>query len=370
MATIAITANTSWYLYNFRKNTILSLIENGYDVIVIAPLDDYSDKIVGFGVKFVPISIDQGGTNPYRDLKTIFYFYKIYSLHNVDVVLNFTPKNNIYSTLAAARFGIKVINNIAGLGSLFINEHITSKIARFLYKISQKHAHKVFFQNEEDRELFILNGFSQRHITDRLPGSGVDLSRFSVVKSRDDNRVRFLIVARMLYDKGIKEYVEAARVLKQKYGEKVEFRLLGFLDVNNPSSISASQMQSWVDQGLVNYLGVSDFVEEVMGEVDCIVLPSFYREGVPKSLLEAGAMGKPIITTDNVGCRETVDHGVNGFLCEPRSISGLTKALEKIILMPYAKRIEMGLNSRKKIESEFDEKIVISKYLAAINSLI
>ena len=129
-------------------------------------------------------------------------------------------------------------------------------------------------------------------------------------------------------------------------------------------------MQSWVDQGLVNYLGVSDFVEEVMGEVDCIVLPSFYREGVPKSLLEAGAMGKPIITTDNVGCRETVDHGVNGFLCEPRSISGLTKALEKIILMPYAKRIEMGLNSRKKIESEFDEKIVISKYLAAINSLI
>lgn len=370
MKKIAITSNTSWYLYNFRKNTIIALIDQGYEVIAIAPKDEYSSKLSELGCEFIHINIDQGGTNPVKDIKTFFDFYRIYKKNNIDVVLNFTPKNNIYSTLAANFNNAKSINNIAGLGILFINESITSKIARFLYKISQSKASKLFFQNEEDRALFLEKKITSNVPTDRLPGSGVDLSRFTLSPAPDDNRVKFLLIARMLYDKGIQQYVDAAKVLKEKYGDKVELQLLGFLDVNNPSAVSSADMQAWVDKGIVNYLGTSDNVELDIAKVDCMVLPSYYREGVPKSLLEAGAMGKPIVTTDNVGCRETVDEGVNGYLCEPRSSESLTEKLELIITMSHKARLEMGKKSRLKIQNEFDEKIVIQKYIDAIKECL
>jgi glycosyltransferase involved in cell wall biosynthesis len=370
MATISITSNTSWYLYNFRKNTIISLIAQGYLVIAIAPQDEYSSKLSDLGCEFIHIDIDQGGTNPIRDIQTFFSFYSIYRQNKFDIVLNFTPKNNIYSTLAAHFNGVQSINNIAGLGILFINESITSKIARFLYKISQSKASKLFFQNEDDRALFLEKKITTTVATDRLPGSGVDLSRFVVSPAPDDGTIRFLLIARMLYDKGIGQYVDAARELKVKYGDKVELRLLGFLDVNNPSAVSKLAMQSWVDEGIVNYLGTSDNVEQEIAKVDCMVLPSYYREGVPKSLLEAGAMGKPIVTTDNVGCRETVDNGVSGYLCEPRSSEDLIQKLELIINMSHSERLIMGQKSRIKIENEFDEGIVINKYLDAIQECL
>jgi glycosyltransferase involved in cell wall biosynthesis len=367
MKTVAITSNTSWYLYNFRKNTILELINQGYRVLAIAPRDDYSDRLSVLGCEYLHVSIDQGGVNPIKDIKTFISFFALYRLKKPNVVLNFTPKNNIYSTLAAHLNGASVVNNIAGLGILFVNESLTSKIARFLYKVTQSKASKIFFQNEEDRTLFLQNNLAPAHITERLPGSGVDLNRFEPSPAEDDGVVRFLLCARMLFDKGVGHYVEAARVLKAKYGDSVEFCLLGFLDVNNPSAVSEDQMNSWVDEGVVNYLGISDKVEEVMAKVDCMVLPSFYREGVPKSLLEAGAMAKPIITTDNIGCRETVDDGVNGFLCEPRSTESLIEKLEAMIQLTHEARTQMGERSRQKIENEFDERIVIKKYLDAVN---
>ncbi len=367
---IAISANTSWYLYNFRKNTILALIECGYCVVAIAPQDEYSDKLKNLGCQFVHVDIDQGGTNPIRDIKTFFGFYRIYQNSDIDVILNFTPKNNIYSTLAASLNGVKSINNIAGLGALFINESFTSKIARFLYRLSQCRASMLFFQNEEDRSLFLEKKIATLVKADRLPGSGVDLNRFVSSVAPNDGVFRFLLIARMLFDKGVGHYAKAARALKAKYGDKVEFQLLGFLDVNNPSAVSKFDMQAWVDEGIVNYIGTSDNVEQDIAKVDCMVLPSYYREGVPKSLLEAGAMAKPIITTDNVGCRETVDDGVNGFLCEPRSTDSLIEKMELMIVMTYGERLKMGRNSRLKIESEFDEKIVIEKYIKAVESCI
>lgn len=370
MKTIIITSNTSWYLYNFRKNTILSLIDNGYNVIALAPKDEYSSKLEELGATFVHINIDQGGTNPVKDLNTFYEFYKIYSKHKASVTLNFTPKNNIYGTLAAKLNGVKVINNIAGLGMVFINDSMTAKLAKLLYKVSQSKADKIFFQNEDDRALFLEHKLAAVEITDRLPGSGVDLTRFTLQPAEGDGVVRFLLIARMLYDKGIGHYVESARELKAKYGDKVEFQLLGFVGVNNPSAVTESEMQAWVDEGIVNYLGVSDSVEKDIAKVDCMVLPSFYREGVPKSLLEAGAMGKPIVTTDNVGCRETVDDGVNGYLCDLRSTESLAEKLDLMIQMSHEQRLEMGRQSRLKIEREFDEKIVIQKYLDAIEEVL
>lgn len=368
---VVISANTSWYIYNFRKNTILKLMEIGCSIIVLSPEDEYSKMLIDeLGVDFYDIKIDQGGMNPIKDILTFISFCKFFSSKSANVSLHFTPKNNIYGTLSAKLFGVKVVNNIAGLGILFINEGLKSKIARFLYKISQRFADKIFFQNEDDRKLFLLHGMAKEEVTDRLPGSGADLSRFTVVPAIDDGVTRFLLIARMLYDKGVGHYVEAARILRAKYGGAVEFNLLGFLDVNNPSAVTKEQMQEWVSEGVVNYLGISDSVETEIAKSDCVVLPSFYREGVPKSLLEAGAMGKPIVTTDNVGCRETVDDGVNGFLCEPRSTASLVFQLDRIITMGHQSRISMGLLSRQKIENEFDEKIIIAKYLEAIKSVL
>jgi glycosyltransferase involved in cell wall biosynthesis len=174
----------------------------------------------------------------------------------------------------------------------------------------------------------------------------------------------------MLYEKGISYYVEAARELKLLYGDSVEFNLLGFLDTKNPSSYSMAEMEQWVSEGIVNYLGTSDSVENEISKIDCMVLPSFYREGVPKTLLEAAAMGKPIVTTDNVGCRETVDDGINGFLCQPRSTTSLVSKLDKVIRMTHQERLSMGMNSRKKVELEFNESDVILKYSNAIEELI
>lgn len=368
--TVVITSNTSWYLYNFRKNTILALNKEGYRVVAVSPNDEYSQKLADLGVEHQHIGIDQGGTNPVKDIGTFFGFIGLYRKIRPDIVLNFTPKNNIYSTLAASFFGAKSVNNIAGLGMVFINENITAKLARLLYKISQPKAHTIFFQNNEDKQLFAKHKLAPLEITDRVPGSGADLTRFSLSPSKDDGVVRFLLIARMLYDKGIGHYVEAARELKSKYGDKVEFYLLGFLDVNNPSAVSKAEMNTWVEEGIVNYLGTSDNVEAEIAKVDCMVLPSFYREGVPKSLLEACAMGKPIVTTDNVGCRETVDDGVNGYLCELRSTSSLVEKLELMIKLSHEQRLLMGEKSRAKVENEFDEQIVIEKYLQAVKSAI
>ncbi|MEF1171085.1 glycosyltransferase family 4 protein [Vibrio sinaloensis] len=367
---IVITSNTSWYLYNFRKNTILALLKEGYRVVAVSPKDDYSQKLADLGAEYQHIEIDQGGTNPLKDVGTFCGFIGLYRKLRPDAVLNFTPKNNIYSTLAASLFGAKSVNNIAGLGMVFIKENITAKLARFLYKISQPKAHTIFFQNNEDKELFAKHKLAPLEITDRVPGSGADLTRFSLSPSKDDGVVRFLLIARMLYDKGIAHYIEAARELRDKYGDKVEFRLLGFLDVNNPSAVTKDEMQSWVDEGIVNYLGTSDCVEQEIANVDCMVLPSFYREGVPKSLLEACAMGKPIVTTDNVGCRETVDDGINGYLCEPRSTESLIEMLDLMINHSHEERLAMGIRSRIKVENEFDEKIVINRYLKAVEKAL
>lgn len=366
---IIISANTSWYLYNFRKGTIKTLLELGYDVIAISPKDQYSSYLEDMGAHHYDIKIDRGGTNPINDAGTFIAFFKLYMSLRPNVILNFTPKNNIYGGLAARLLSIATVNNIAGLGAVFINDNFLAKLTKFLYRISIKKSRVVFFQNNEDMSLFLNDGLVRPEQAIRIPGSGVDLSRFLVYPTPDTGVTRFILVARMLYDKGIQYYVDAARILKQKYGDSVQCHLLGPIDENTPSGIQASEIERWQSEGAVIYLGTTDSVEDVLNSMDCMVLPSYYREGVPKSLLEGAAMGKPIITTDNVGCREVVDHGVNGYLCEPKSCDSLLEQMEKIINSSVEERRVMGNNSRRKVELEFDEKIVIEKYLDVIRSV-
>jgi len=369
MKKIVISSNTSWSLYNFRLNLARNLKKKGYKVVLVSPYDEYSERLKE-EFEYYDIYMNNKGTNPVQDIKTIIEFYKLYKKIKPDIVLNFTIKPNIYGTLACSRLNIKTINNIAGLGTLFVNEKFTTKIAKFLYKISQKKANKIFFQNREDYQLFIKEKLVDKEKCDILPGSGVDINKFKPInKKKKDNKFKFLFVARMIKEKGVFEYIKAAEILKNKYSN-IEFLMLGALNVDNPSVISKDEIQKYEKRNIIKYLGVTDDIEKILKEVDCIVLPSYYREGTPRVLLEAAAMEKPIITTDNVGCRDVVDDGTNGFLCKPRDYRDLAEKMEKMINLSEAERKIMGQKGREKIIKEFDEKIVIEKYLKAIKEVL
>jgi len=245
-------------------------------------------------------------------------------------------------------------------------------MVRGLYRLALGRSAKVFFQNNDDCQMFITGGLVRAEVADLLPGSGVDLSRFSVVPLGTacgaERTFRFLLIARMLWDKGVGEFAEAAKLIRDRWPQ-AECCLLGFMDVKNPGAISRAQMDSLVATGVI-YLGVSDDVRLQLAAADCVVLPSYYREGTPRTLLEAAAMGRPIITTDAVGCREVVDDGVNGFLCKPRDAVDLAATMELMLSLTYSQRAEMGLRGRAKMEAEFDEQIVIDNYLAAIEKIL
>jgi len=288
-----------------------------------------------------------------------------------DVYLGYTVKPNVYGSLAAHLLRIPVINNISGLGAVFIRDGWLLRVVRWMYRTALMRSAKVFFQNDDDRQLFISGGLLRAEMTDLLPGSGIDLNRFTprpkTVGLGDESKFRFLLIARMLRDKGVGEYVEAARLLRQRW-PLAEFCLLGFVDVQNPTAISDIEMDAWVAEGVVNYLGVSDDVRTQLVTADCVVLPS-YREGTPRTLLEAAAMACPIITTDAVGCREVVDDGVNGYLCKVRDAGDLAAKMEQMLSLSLEQRSQMGQRGRAKMVSKFDEQIVIKKYLEAIEEI-
>lgn len=364
-----ITLNTAWNLVNFRAGLIKALVVQGYEVVAVAPFDEYATQLHALKCRYIPLPMDNKGTHPGRDLLLLARFFMLMRAEKPDVYLGYTVKPNIYGSLAAHTFRIPVINNIAGLGTVFIKGGWLNQLVRGLYRIALSRSIRVFFQNDDDRQLFVSGGLVSEAVTDRLPGSGIDLVKFQPTPLPARPVVRFLLIARMLWDKGVGEYVDAARLLKQR-GIEAECCLLGFLDVQNPAAISRSQMDDWVAEGVVRYLGVSDNVREEIAQVDCIVLPSFYREGTPRTLLEAAAMARPIVTTDSVGCRVVVDDGVNGYLCKPRDASDLADKMERIVRMSPAEREVMGWRGRVKIEREFDEQIVINKYLSAIESVL
>ena len=362
---IAIVSNTSWSLFNFRFNLAMAIKNAEYEVILIAPYDEYSERL-SEEFEYHDIYMNNKGTNPKEDIKTIIDFYKLYKEIKPDVVLHYTIKPNIYGTIACGLLGIKTINNIAGLGTLFIKQNFVTKIAKLLYKYSQSKANKIFFQNRDDFEMFTSEGLVEKAKCDILPGSGVDTGKFIPVEvEKEDNIFRFLLIARMLWDKGIGEYVEAAKIIKQKY-QNVEFLLLGAVGVDNPTAISKEQIDKWVSERIVKYLGITDDVKNEISKINCIILPSYYREGTPRVLLEAAAMEKPIITTDNVGCKDVVDDGVNGYLCEVKNSKDLADKMEKMLKLSEEERIKMGKKAREKIVKKFDEKIVINKYLEVI----
>jgi len=365
---ILISVNTAWNLVNFRAGLINSLISSGFEVIAVAPQDKHVVELELLGCRYVNIEIDNHGTSLIRDLLLLRHYWLLLKIEKPDLCLFYTVKPNVFGSLASAICCIPYINNVSGLGAVFIQGGLLKRLVSVLYKFAFKKSSRVFFQNSDDLGLFLKSKLVKVEQTDILPGSGVNLHRFTTsnIAARKllTTPFRFLLIARMLRDKGVLEFVNAAQLLKES-GVEAEFCLLGSFDLQNPAAISSEKIKDWTIQGYVKYLGVSNDVREQIALADCIVLPS-YREGTPRSLLEAGAMGKPIITTRVVGCQDVVEHGVNGFLCEVKNAQDLALKMKEMLLLSEDQRKLMGQSGRLKIEKKFDEQIVIQKYLKEI----
>lgn len=369
MKTVAIVINTAWNIYNFRLNLARRLRDEGYNVICIAPYDAHYTPKIEKEFSFYAIAFDAKGMNPLTDMKTVWDLYWLYRKIKPDVVLNYTIKPNLYSTWAARLIGAKTINTISGLGTVFIKPSLATTFIKQLYKITSKLTHKVFFQNKDDCALFCHQKLVSPHQVNVVSGSGVDLKRFYPRPSRlEDNKVVFLLVARMLKDKGVYEFIEASQNLYTHYPH-IECWLLGACDVQNPTALSQEEIQMLCQKQPLMYLGESDCVEEIIQKADCVVLPS-YREGTPRSLLEAAAMAKPLIATDTVGCKDVVDDEITGLLCRVHDSEDLMCKMEQIVLMTPNQREEMGRRGALKIRETYDENNVIECYLKAIKELL
>ena len=369
--TIALAINSSWNIYNFRSGLVRALVRNGYRVLAIAPPDAHSRRLAELGCEFIPIEMNPRGRSPAEDAKLFLDYRRILKAHRPAAFLGYTIKPNVYGSLAAHSFGIPVINNIAGLGVSFLRRGLFQALVRKLYRTALRRSRTVFFQNPDDRSLFVTAGLVRQQQTGLLPGSGVDLNRFVPVERRrtSSDPFVFLIVSRLLRSKGFADYVAAAEVIRARY-PRAEFRVAGIIERSHGDAIRREEVERWCAAGTIKYLGARDDVRPALGEADAVVLPTYYPEGTPRALLEAAAMAKPLITTDLPGCREVVNDSVNGLLCEPRNVESLVSAMAQMLEMSDMDLRAMGAASRQKAETEFDEQIVINRYLAAIEEAL
>jgi glycosyltransferase involved in cell wall biosynthesis len=366
IATVTLSANTSWYLFNFRRSTIVRLLADGYRVVCLSPQDSYSARLeTELGCQWLPLEMDNKGSNPWRDARLFWQFIRFYKKIRPVAAFHFTIKNNIYGTWAARLLGIAAINNVSGLGTAFIRSGVVAKIVRILYKTSQPLAHRVFCQNEEDYQLLVEQKLVPVSRLTLLPGSGVDLQRFHPgLKQSHGSCFRFLYAGRMLADKGLYELIAAFTAV---YAEREDCALwlCGFCDAQNVSAIAETRLQAWAKLPGVTWLGATDNMEHIYAQVDAVVLPS-YREGMPRSLLEAGAMGLPVIATNVPGCRNLVEHGYNGLLCEPKDSNSLQAALQRLLAMPENERKRLGDNGRRLVERAYSEDLVVEAAIKAL----
>jgi len=363
---ITIVYNTAVYIYKFRVNLIKRLQERGFTVVLLCPYDEYVGKLEALGAVYHPIRMSQYGMNPFQDLVTIYDIYEAFKKYKPQYSLHYTIKPNIYGGIAARLAGVKVVNNVAGAGKAFANaDSLFTKFITFLFRMGLKRSHKVFFQNFDDMNLFIERKIVTQQQSRRIPGSGVDINRFSCTPHAQEE-IRFLFVGRLLLEKGITYYLDAAASVCERH-DHVFFDLVGEHE-EGKDYIPLQTLEKHLKNAQIRYYGkVSpDVMPDIIGKCACVVLPSFYREGVPRSLLEAAAMCKPIITTDNVGCREVVDEGVNGYKCPIKDAACLSRKMMDFIALSQEERTQMGANGRAKIEREFDETFVLDAYMATI----
>lgn len=368
---IAVSANSSWALTNYRLGLLRALRDAGYSVVALVPADDDSAKLTAEGIEVRTIPIAAHGTSPLGEAKLLGAYVRHMLQLRPAAFLGFTIKPNIYGSLAARLTATPVINNVTGLGIVFTRRGILRSIVGALYRLAFCWSHRIFFQNRESLELFLTQGLVRLEQARLLPGSGIDLDRFAPAANcaEEPADVTFLLPSRLMWSKGIGEYcAAAARIRKQR--PRLRFQLLGPLEPeSNRDAISEAQLYEWQREG-IEYLGSTADVRPFLQTADCIVLPSYYPEGVPRVLIEAAAMAKPVVTTETPGCGDVVDPAKTGYLCTARSVDSLAEAMLRIADLPAATRAAMGSLARKKAEREFDERHVIDAYIEALDTIL
>ncbi|MEO6580569.1 MAG: glycosyltransferase family 4 protein [Sphingomicrobium sp.] len=361
---ILISSNSAWNLANFRRPVIEALIAAGYDVVAAAPADGYEPDLVSMGAKFRSLPMSPAGTSIVEDFRLLLNYISLIREERPAIFFGFTAKPNIYGSLAARLVGVPVVATISGLGSAFLKGGLLGGILMRLYRAALGQAQSVMFQNPTDRRLFIDREIVVHDQTRLVAGSGIDLDRFRPQPLPDTEAFCFLLIGRLLLDKGVGEFVEAARSVRKRHPH-ARFQILGGRGGNNPSAVPDSELKRWQAESIVELLGASDDVRPYIAGAHCIVLPS-YREGLPRSLLEGAAMARPLIASDVPGCRDVIDDGVSGLLCQVRSGASLAGAMERMVGMTSADRAAMGAAGRRKVASEFDQSLVAAAYLAEL----
>ncbi len=363
---IAVIENGLLSTYTMRDGLMRRLIEEGYEVTVLTHANSFVSHVEKSGIKVVDIG--SGNINPLKVIKYIYNLYSSLKKIQPDVCLTFSIRPAIWGNFITRVLKIPTITNITGVGPLFISKNLAYRVARSVYRHALRKTRKVFFQNFDDMNLFIEKKFVLPAIAERIPGSGVDYNKFSPIKSPEKNHGSFvfLFIGRLIKDKGIFEFVEAARIINKKYPQVI-FNVIGpFWHQNLKSNtLSRQELQNWIEEGIIDYEGEKKDVRKYIAEADCIVLPS-YREGTSNILLEAASMEKPAITTNTTGCKEIVDDGITGLLCNVKDAADLALKMEKMLLLTPEERCKMGKKGREKIIKEFDKQIVLNAYLRVI----
>lgn len=371
-------ANTAFFVNNFLLGMAGALKESGCSVAVICPEDPHAPRMREKGMRVIPLqNLHRKGMNPIRDLMLMYELLSTYRRERPDLVLHFTVKPNIYGGLACRLLGLKAVNVITGLGYLFIKKSAVGALAKSLYRFALHGATKVAFLNRDDLEVFRDGGLVREEKVFLLPGTGIDASHYrsrtpsaASGTERASRHVVFLMLGRILWDKGIGEFVEAAASVKQS-GLEAEFWILGAPDAGNPSAVPESFLREKEALGIIRCFGQADDVREIIALADVVVLPS-YREGIPRALLEAMAMEKPIIASDATGCRDVVEHGRNGMTVRTRDALSLSEAMASFISMGSGRRAEMGRKGREKVLREYDDtvvgRILLAELADALNS--
>jgi glycosyltransferase involved in cell wall biosynthesis len=367
---IVATVNAAWNLVNFRMGVLRALAARGFEVVAVTPQDSTAHTTLEqAGIRLVALPMDSAGLSPARDLALLAGYRRILARERPAAMLGYTIKPNVYGSLAARSLGIPTLNNISGLGTGFMRRGALNRVVRGLYRVGLAGAHTVFFQNNDDLAQFVSLGLVRPKQAVLLPGSGIDLNHFTVAPPTDATRpLRFLLVARMLWDKGVGEYVEAARIVQRQH-PNVRFGLLGGLGAENRTAIPASTVEAWVREGVVDYHPAVEDVRTPIADADVIVLPS-YREGTSRVLLEASALARPMITTDVPGCRDVVENGVAGLLCRVKDPGSLADAMCQMIALTPAERNAMGQAARSRVERDYAEQRVIDIYLDRITAAV
>jgi len=367
---IAVLSNTSWSIFNFRYGLLKSLLDSGVKVVIVAPRDEYSQRLENMGCEFEPTPLKNYSTNPFWDLLYTIQLFRILRRKKINFVISYTIKPNIYGSLACRLLNIPNLAVVTGLGHLFTQINWKTEVAKILYRLSLQYSHQVWFLNREDRQAFIRLSIVPEQKTFILPSEGVDTSYFRknqfAGRSPDFN---FLFAGRLMEEKGIHDFVLAAQLVKERYPH-INFIILGFLGEGYPHAISKGQLLQWEKEGWIQFRGATSNIKKHLETVDCVVLPSYYREGVPRILLEAASMEIPIITTDNVGCREVIQHGDNGFVCKPRDAESLAYWMTTMINMPIKKREEMGERGRSLVVKKFKEQFIINQYFLTLENAL